>query len=346
MVIYTREKKTLIIPEGLGNGCQKGYDEGYEEGYRKGLMSANTIHTAALVFECPAEDRLMISSAARALYVNGEQVNIQSPAGQGPSGDNTKWLDFVTLESFPINGGVIEVELFSAVTPIVPEDGEISLSVNSIPFTIESFSFNENSHIWTFNVEGADIEEFIDGYYYLGLGIKDAIRSGAETLHATANGEYHMVEEGGIYNPAGPVGFLPALPWTEPVSYPHYFSTADVRVPGSSNLNLRARMHIRFTDNTSIPEPANGFYLFQGLPLDEIMVSIQYTSPGTPVSKTLRELIDSGEIIPAGTWITSANLIKSGTYTSQLVSSAFSNPVMNIPNAEFNEGYPIVEWVK
>lgn len=36
MIKYSRVKKKLIVPTGLGNGSYFSYEEAYQDGYRKG----------------------------------------------------------------------------------------------------------------------------------------------------------------------------------------------------------------------------------------------------------------------------------------------------------------------
>lgn len=44
MVIYSKEEKTLIIPEGLGYEAEQQYNKGYDNGYNKGFKDGSDGH--------------------------------------------------------------------------------------------------------------------------------------------------------------------------------------------------------------------------------------------------------------------------------------------------------------
>jgi hypothetical protein len=44
MVIYSKEEKTLIIPEGLGYEAEQQYNKGYDNGYNKGFKDGSEAH--------------------------------------------------------------------------------------------------------------------------------------------------------------------------------------------------------------------------------------------------------------------------------------------------------------
>lgn len=48
MVIYSKEEKTLIIPEGLGYDAEQQYEKGYESGYNEGIEDGKSIQDRKL----------------------------------------------------------------------------------------------------------------------------------------------------------------------------------------------------------------------------------------------------------------------------------------------------------
>lgn len=226
MVIYTREQKTLIIPEGLGSECNGSYDKGFEEGYNSGWTAGRSLEDARIYLKYPKQYDVYMYTFKN-IYINGIKC-VSTQGGGGGIGyiDDDK-IDYTTLDVMPMDVHTIEIEGWPTRIPSIPPAESTYFSVECPPYMFENNQFNvtgvsydSERNIVTINVE--QDEDYIRSFYYLGArGMKDAIRLESQHLNVNSNGQYYSTPDAGEFQP---------VYWAETIAVPSYFNSVDVDV--------------------------------------------------------------------------------------------------------------------
>lgn len=209
MVIYTKETKTLIIPEGLGNlqsgNCDGVYREGFDDGYAQALedCSGATCELQAGTLNLQNGDQGRWDIYPEEGYEGFEQVII-TDQGYGEGKYNQGYQDGLAncpeCPTVDCTSAVTEayqegydagVAYCSGATPCELGEGEYELAQywDGEPITVTPSSGDGFSSI-VITDGGYGDQQFYNGYFTAEEEITANIRQQAQVLSVSANGSY------------------------------------------------------------------------------------------------------------------------------------------------------------
>lgn len=180
MIIYSREQKTIVIPEGLGVGnCEQaiakareegyaeghsdGYDEGYEIGFEQGYASGQGL-TNQIILQYPmvgSPDLTQVMKNGRDLTING--VDFDSTWVEDPFYERFKHTYFINTNLLGQTGSVETISFTCEMNKGAgwerPTEFIIKIGGTEVPVlsydcieTEDPESDYGNHCVWTFNL--------------------------------------------------------------------------------------------------------------------------------------------------------------------------------------------------